>query len=168
MKNNILIRIMLAAALLIVAAPAIASAQIYNRYDYDRRYDRRDAGDVRDAIARLDNASARLQGDLNYGNERRVLGGLLSFRTVDNDAIAQVRDFRRAVRDLRASSRGGYALGRSVDEARNVLNQGVQLDRYLRLRTGRTSVDADLAAIRSNLHVIADAYGLNMPYSTPY
>lgn len=164
MKNNILIKALLTGALLIVAAPAIASAQIYNRYDYDRS-DRRD---VRDAIARLDNASARLQGDLNRGNERRVLGGLLSFRTVDNDAIDQVREFRRAVRELRASSRGGSAIDRSVDEARNVLNQGVQLDRYLRLRTGRTSVDADLAEIRSNLHRIADAYDLNMPYITPY
>src|SRR5438046_2589853 len=157
MKHNNLIRILVAAALLIVAVPVIASAQIYNR---DDRYDRSNRFDVRDAIARLDNASARLQSDLNYGNERRVLGGLLSFRTVDNDAIAEVRDFRRAVRDLRSSSRGGYALEGSVDEARTVLAQGVQLDRYLRLRTGRGNVDADLAEIRSNLHLIADAYGL--------
>ena len=160
MKNNILIKILLAAALLIVAAPVVASAQIYNRYDYDRSNRR----DVRDAIARLDNASARLQGDLNYGSERRLLGGLLSFRSVDNEAIDQVRDFRRAVRDLRSSSRGGFALGRGVDEARTVLARGVQLDRYLRLRTGRASVDADLAEIRSNLHLIADAYGLSVPY----
>ena len=160
MRNNTFMRLVMTAALLIVAVPAIASAQIYNRYDYDRS-DRRD---VRDAIARLDSAGARLQSDLNYGNERRVLGGLLSFRTVDNDAIAQVRDFRRAVRDLRSSSRGGFALERSVDEARIVLDRGVQLDRYLRLRTGRTSVDADLADIRSNLHLIAEAYNLSVPY----
>jgi hypothetical protein len=160
MKTNILTRTILAAALLIVAVPAIASAQSYYRYDYDRS-DRRD---VRDAIARLDNASARLQNDVSRGDQHRVLGGILSFRTVDNDAISQVRDFRRAVRELRASSRGGSAIERSVDEARNVLNQGVQLDRYLRLRTGRTSVDADLAEIRSNLHRIADAYDLSVPY----
>ena len=160
MRNNTFMRLVMTAALLIVAVPAIASAQIYNRSEYDRS-DRRD---VRDAIARLDSAGARLQSDLNYGNERRVLGGLLSFRTVDNDAIAQVRDFRRAVRDLRSSSRGGFALERSVDEARIVLDRGVQLDRYLRLRTGRTSVDADLAEIRSSLHLIADAYNLNVPY----
>jgi len=160
MKNNFLIRIFLTVALVIVAAPVIASAQSYNRYDYDRA-DRRD---VRDAIAGLDNASARLQNDLNYGNQHRVLGGLLSFRTVDNDAIAQVRDFRRAVRDLRSSARGGSAIDRSVDEARTVLAQGMQLDRYLRLRTGQANVDADLADIRSNLHRIADAYNLNVPY----
>ena len=164
MKHNNLTRILLAAALLIVAVPAIASAQIYNRYDQYDRYDRSNRFDVRDAIARLDNASARLESDLNYGSERRILGGLLSFRSVDNDAIYQVRDFRRAVRDLRASARGGYALDRSVDEARAVLERGAELDRYLRLRTGRTSVDADLAEIRSDLHVIADAYGLSVPY----
>jgi len=163
MKHNNLIRILVAAALLIVAVPVIASAQVYNRYDSGDR-DRSNRFDVRDAVARLDNASARLQGDLNAGSERRALGGLLSFRSVDNDAIAQVRDFRRAVRDLRASARGGYARDRSVDEARAVLDRGVQLDRYLRLRTGRTSVDADLAEIRSDLHVIADAYGLSVPY----
>lgn len=163
MKHNNLIRILVAAALLILAVPVIASAQVYNRYDSGDR-DRSNRFDVRDAIARLDNASARLQGDLNAGSERRALGGLLSFRSVDNEAIAQVRDFRRAVRDLRASARSGYARDRSVDEARAVLDRGVQLDRYLRLRTGRTSVDADLAEIRSDLHVIADAYGLSVPY----
>ena len=164
MKHINLIRILLAAALLIVAAPVIASAQTYNRYDPYDRYDRSNRFDVRDAIARLDNASARLQSDLYAGNERRVLGGLLSFRSVDNDAIVQARDFRRAVRDLRAVARGGFDLDRSVNEARVVLDSGVQLDRYLRLRTGRTSVDVDLAEIRSDLHVIADAYGLSMPY----
>ncbi|HXI74810.1 MAG TPA: hypothetical protein VNG94_04445 [Pyrinomonadaceae bacterium] len=164
MKHNNLIRILVAAALLIVAVPVIASAQVYNRYDQYDRYDRSNRFDVRDAIARLDNASARLQNDVNLGSERRVLGGLLSFRSVDNDAVAEVRDFRRAVRNLRASARGGYALDRSVDEARVVLDRGVQLDRYLRLRTGRASVDSDLAEIRSDLHVIADAYGLSMPY----
>lgn len=164
MKHNHLIRILVATALLILAVPVIASAQVYNRYEPGDRYDRSNRFDVRDAIARLDNAGARLQSDLNAGSERRVLGGLLSFRSVDNDAIAEVRDFRRAVRDLRASARGGYALDRSVDEARVVLDRGVQLDRYLRLRTGRASVDADLAEIRSDLHVIADAYGLSVPY----
>ena len=161
MKNNNLMRMLMAVALLILAIPVIASAQIYNRYD---PYDRSSQRDVHDAIARLDNSSAQLQNDLYAGNERRIFGGIFSFRTVDNEAIAEARDFRRAVRDLRAAARGGYDLDNSADEARVVLDRGVQLDRYLRLRTGRTSVDADLAEIRSNLHVIANAYGLSMPY----
>ena len=164
MKQNILTKILMAAALLIVAVPVVASAQIYNRYDANRYQDRSDRRDVHDAIARLDNAGARLQADLNAGRQRSVLGGLLSFRSVDTDAIAEVRDFRLAVRDLRAGSRSGFALNESVDQARVVLDRGRQLDRYLRLRTGRTSVDADLAEIRSDLHRLADAYGLSVPY----
>lgn len=164
MKNNFLIRIMLATALLIVAAPVIASAQIYNRYDYDRRYDRSSRQDVRDALNRLDRTSARLQMDVNRGQQHQVLGGILSFRTVDNDAVEQVRYFRGSVRDLRSAARGGFDLNGSVDEARAVLARGIELDRYLRLRTGRTDVDADLAQIRSDLHVIAEAYGLGMSY----
>ena len=159
MKHNILIRISLAAALLIVAVPVIASAQNYDRDNYQS--DRRD---VRDAIVRLDRTSGRLQSDLYAGSERRVLGGLLSFRSVDNSAIDDVRDFRQAVRDLRAASRGGFDLDQSVDQARVVLDRGMQLDRYLRLRTGRASVDADLADMRSDLHRLADAYGLSVPY----
>ena len=162
MRNKGLIRILMATALLILAVPAAALSQDY--YRYNDRYDRSDRRDVHDAIVRLDNSSARLENDVNYGRNRRVLGGLFWVRTVDNSAAEEVRDFRRAVRQLRNTSRGGFALERSVDEARLVLDRGVQLDRYLRLRTGSTSVDADLAEIRSNLHVIAEAYGLSMPY----
>src|ERR1043165_281280 len=159
MRRNIF-RILLVTALLICAMPVVASDQIYQRYDYNR-YDRRD---VRDAVARLDNASARLESDLNYGQQRRVLGGLFWVRNVDSNAVVETREFRSAVRDLRRSLRGDFDLNDSRDEARVVLDRGIQLDRYLRLRTGRTSVDADLADIRSSLHVIADAYGLNLNY----
>src|SRR3954451_5416537 len=120
MKNNILIKTLLTAALLIVAAPAITSAQIYNRYEPDR-YDRSSRQDLRDAINRLDRASARLQSDVNAGRQRSVLGGILSFRTVDTEAVDQVRDFRQSVRDLRAATRGGSDFYRSSDEARAVL-----------------------------------------------
>jgi hypothetical protein len=140
----------------------VASAQIYERNNYN--YNRSDRRDVRDAVARLDNASARLESDLNVGRGRRVLGGLFWARTVDSTAVVETRDFRNSVRDLRRNLRGDFDLNNSRDEARVVLNQGIQLDRYLRLRTGSTSVDSDLADIRSSLHVIADAYGLNMRY----
>ena len=165
MRRNILASLVFTAVLLILALPIVTSAQVYNRYDYDRdRYDRTDRRDVQQAIRQLDNSSARLENDLNYGRTRRVFGGIFQFRTVDTGAIDQVRDFRRAVRDFRMASRGGFALGASVDEARMVLDKGVQLDRDLRLRTGNGSVDAELADIRSSLHIIADAYDLRMPY----
>ena len=157
---------MMAIALLMLAIPATASAQIVYQRNYGRnydRYDRVDRRDVRAAINRLDSTSARLQSDLNTGRNRRFLGGLLSFRSVDESAIAEVRNFREAVRNLRRNFRGD-ALNNSVDEARVVINQGIQLDRYLRLRTGNSNVDADLADLRSNLHLLADAYGMSLRY----
>jgi hypothetical protein len=118
---------------------------------------------MREVISRLDNTTAQLENDLNSTPGRRVLG-IFQFRTIDNNSIAQVRDFRRAVRQLRNSSANGRDLNSSVDEAQMVLERGVQLDRYLRLRTGSERVDADLSELRSNLHVLADAYGLRVPY----
>jgi hypothetical protein len=162
MRKNILIRLLMAIALLIFAIPVVASAQIqiYDRYRYDRDFDR---DDVHDAIIRLQNSSARLESSLSTPRGRRVLG-LFWVTNTDTTAIAEVRDFRRAVRDLRRASAGGRDLRNSYDEARMVVDQGLRLDRYLRLRTGRTDVDAELSEIRSNLHVIADAYGMNMRY----
>jgi len=151
---------------LIIAVPFGVSAQVYNRdYGYDRRgqYDRVDWREARNAMAGLDNSSARLESDLNYGTRRRVLG-IFELRTSDNSAVAQVRDFRWAVRQLRNNSNNGRDLAQSVNDAQLVLDRGMQLDRYLRLRTGSTSVDFDLSELRSNLHRLADAYGLSVPY----
>jgi len=159
MRNNTLLRLLMATALLILAIPVVASAQFYNRDRYDR-YDRRD---VRDAIMRLNSASARLESDLNNMERRRVFG-IFSITTTDPSAVAEVRDFRRALFELRNASNGGRDLSGTYDEARMVLDKGVQLDRYLRLRTGSTYVDADLSEIRSGLHIIADAYDLRIPY----
>lgn len=166
MRHNILTKLLLATALLIIAVPLGVSAQVYNRdYGNDRRgqYDQVNWREARNAMAGLDNSSARLESDLNYGTRRRVLG-ILELRTSDNSAVAQVRDFRRAVRQLRNDSNNGRDLNQSVNDAQLVLDRGMQLDRYLRLRTGSTSVDADLSELRSNLHRLADAYGLSVPY----
>jgi hypothetical protein len=167
-RHNLITKPLIATALLILAIPLGASGQVYrdrynDRYDNRGQYDRVDRRDVRNVINRLENSSTRLENDLNYTPGRRVMG-IFQLRTVDNNAIAQVRDFRRAVRQLRNSSDNGRDPNRGVDEAQLVLDRGLQLDRYLRLRTGSTSVDADLSDLRSNLHILADAYGLTMPY----
>jgi hypothetical protein len=166
MRNKLLMKLLMATALLILAIPAAGSAQIYNR-DIDRdaygRYDRDDRHDARQALNRLENASARLQGDLNVTRGRRVLG-LFWVGNTNSAAIEQVRNFRMAVRDLRVASNRGRNLRDSEDEARNVINLGFQLDRYLRLRTGSTDVDADLSELRSGLSTLADAYDLRVRY----
>jgi hypothetical protein len=159
MRNKTTAKLLMTTVLLILTIPAAAAAQFNNR-DRNTRPDRRD---VRDAITRLDNSSARLESDLNVTRGRRVLG-VFSVGSTDKTAIAEVRDFRRAVRQLRNASNDGRDLRSSYDEARMVLDRGVQLDRYLRLRMGSVDVDADLSDLRSNLHLIADAYNLRMPY----
>jgi hypothetical protein len=153
------------------AIPVVASAQIriydQDRYDRDRydRSDRYDRGALRSALAQLENSSARLESDLSATRGRRVLGGLFWISNpTDSAAVNEVRDFRIAVRQLRRASAGGRDLSGSYDEARNVVDQGMRLDRYLRLRTGRTDVDEELAQIRSSLHVIANAYDMSIRY----
>lgn len=163
MRNNTLMRLSMAAALLIMAIPVVAAAQSYNRNDNRDRYDRTGRRDVHDAIMRLNNAGGRLESDLNAMRRHRVFGSLW-VTTADPAAIAEVRDFRRGVRELRNASDGGRDLSGTYDEARQVLDQGAQLDRYLRLRTGSTNVDADLSELRSSLHLLADAYNLRIAY----
>jgi hypothetical protein len=151
----------MATALLIFAIPVVASAQIYDR----DRYDRGDRSDLRNAIVQLENSSARLEDDLSATRVRRVLGfSWVTNNSANSAAVGEVRDFRRAVRELRRASAGGRDLRNSYDEARMVVDQGVRLDRYLRLRTGRMDVDAELSEIRSNLHVIAEAYNIDRRY----
>jgi hypothetical protein len=172
MRKSILARLLMTVALLIFALPLVATAQIqiYDRYRNERsdRYDRYDQNDLRDALVRLENSSARLESDLSatsMARGRRVLGGLFWVtNSRDRDATAEVHDFRMAVRQLRRASAGGRNLSDSYDEARNVVDQGLRLDRYWRLRTGRTDVDQELSEIRSNLHVIADAYDISVRY----
>lgn len=162
MRNKILLRLLMAIALLVLAMPVVASAQIYDRdyYRDDYRDDRREA---RQALNQLERASARLQGDLNVNRGRRVLG-LFWVGNNNSAGLDQVRNFRMAVRDLRVASNGGRNLRDSENEARTVIDLGLQLDRYLRLRTGSTDVDADLHELRSGLNLLANAYDLRLRY----
>src|SRR6266853_984647 len=126
MRHNILTKPLMAAALLILAIPLGASAQVYrdqyNRYDNQDRYDRVNRQDTRVVINRLEGLSARLENDVNFTPSRRVLG-IFHFRTVDSDALAQVRDFRRAVRQLRNNT-DWRDQNRGINEAQMVLDRG--------------------------------------------
>lgn len=162
MKTKIFYRIILAAALLVVAIPATTSAQfIYQRSD---RYERGDRRDVRQTINRLDNSAAQLERDLTAGRQRRVLGGLFWVNTADTNAVSEVRDFRLSLRELRQSLRNESSLNQTRDEARAVLQRGLRLDRYLRVRTGDANVDAHLASVRSELNLLAEVYDLSYRY----
>jgi hypothetical protein len=168
MRNNLLLKTLMTAALLILAIPIGASAQVF-RDRYNDQYDYRDQADqvnrrqAREAMQRLDYSAARLESDLNVNRGRRVLGVFWVGNT-DSTAITEVREFRRLVRQLREASNNGRDARDSYDEARMVLDRGMQLDRYLRVRTGSSQVDADLSELRSSLHILADAYNLRLTY----
>ncbi len=163
MRNKIFLRLLLVSALLILAVPVIGLAQIYNPVYQRDGYSRDDRRDVRQAINRLEGVTARLQGDVNVTRGRRVLG-LFWVSNNNSAALQQIRDFRMALRDLRVASNRGRDLRDSENEARTVINLGLQLDRYLRLRTGSMDVDADLSELRSQLNLLANAYDLRLRY----
>lgn len=165
MRTRMLLKLFMTIAILLLAIPVTTSAQYQRSYDRYDREDRGDRRDVRQAINQLDSSSARLQNDLNASSRsRRVLGGLFLVRNADSTAVSELDNFRQALRELRRDFRDDRSLDSTRDEARAVINRGIQLDRYLRLRTGSTSVDAELANIRSNLHLLAEAYDLNLRY----
>jgi len=163
MRRKLLIVSLIAAILLILGLPIAVGAQGYNRYyddQYYSRYDDRDARDVRDALRRLDSASARLENELNYTRGRRVLG---FFWVRDDNAAFEARDFHRAVRNLWNRSNGGRDLDNSYGQAQALLDEGARLDRDLRFQNN-FNVSSELAEIRANLETIANAYGLDMNY----
>ena len=160
MRKKFVITSLIAALLLILGLPIAVAAQNYRYYD-NRDYARYDRRDVRDALRRLDNSSARLESDLNFSSNRRVFG---FFYVRDNGGVYEARNFHRTVRNLWNASNGGRDLSNSYDQARVVLDMGARLDRDLRFRDNNGRLDSDLADITANLRTIADAYGFDMPY----
>jgi len=160
MRRKLVITSLIGALLLILGLPIAVAAQNYRYYD-NRDYARVDRRDVRDALRRLDNSSARLESDLNYSSNRRIFG---FFWIRDNSGVIEARDFHRAVRNLWNASNGGRDVSNGYDQARVVLDMGARLDRDLRFSNNNGRLDSDLAEIRANLRTIADAYGLGMPY----
>jgi len=161
MRRKLVITSLIAALLLILGLPIAVAAQGYYRYHENRYYAQYDWRDVRDALRRLDNSSARLESDLNYNSNRRIFG---FFWMRDNGGIYEARDFHQAVRNLWNQSNGGRDLNGSYNQAQVVLDMGARLDRDLRFRNNNGQIDSDLADIRANLRTIAGAYGLGMPY----
>lgn len=154
----------IAAALMALFLPLIASAQGNGSWNRDRR----DNGDwrngnrydnrmLRDVTRRLDDRSGDFQRHLDSALDRSRYDG-----TRREDRINEIaRDFRNAARDLRYSINDGRNLNRSSDEARRVLQIGSRIDQFV----GRQRLDyraaSDWAQIRQDLRVIADIYNLN-------
>jgi hypothetical protein len=148
----------LAAAMLLLSLPAAASAQ-WGRYPQDqypdnRGYGRYDDRGLRDSVHRLD----RLAKDFEHDMDRALDHSRVNGSRREDSINEQVRQFRNAVGDLKSRVGNGRDLNRSSNEARRVLQEADQLDRFARRGfDGRTS--SEWSQIQQELRYISNVYG---------
>jgi len=157
-----LIRVGLLAGLLALFVPAAASAQNWPDYrrddDYnrDRNYDRYDYRYLRDSINRLD----RLAGDFQREVDRTLDRSRENGSRHEDHLNADVQDFRRAVRELKNRFGDGRDLYRSSEQARIVLDEAAHVEDSVEHHFNNQRLYSNWMAIREELNVIADAYGI--------
>jgi len=155
-----------AAGVLALCLPVVATAQwgSYpdNRYPdnsypsrsrdngrYDDRY-------LRDSVQQLDRLSKDFENDMDRALDHSRVDGTRR----EDEINSVVKDFRRAVGNLKSRVGNGRDLNRSVNEAERVLQLADQVDRYgARRLDSRTS--SEWSQIQSELRTISDVYGLN-------
>ncbi len=149
------------AALFSLALSTAAQAQWGRRDDDYRRndrYGRYDSRALRDAAARIRDRSRDLERDVD-----RLLDRSRHDDTRREDRINdQARDFRRAAERFRDRAGESNDLSRSMDEARQLLSEAAQIDRFV----GRARLDSraydDWSQIRADLRTVADFYNLRV------
>src|SRR4026207_2107278 len=141
-----------AAAILALALPAAASAQ-WGRDD-NRGYGRYDDRGLRDSVNRLDRLAKDFERDMDRALDRSRANGSRREDQINN----QVHQFRDAVGDLKSRVGNGRDLNRSESEARRVLQEADQLDRFARRGfDGRTG--SEWSQIQQELRYISNVYG---------
>ncbi|HEU4836483.1 MAG TPA: hypothetical protein VFS90_18780 [Pyrinomonadaceae bacterium] len=140
-----------AAAILALALPAAASAQ----WGRDNRgYGRYDDRGLRDSVHRLDRLAKDFERDMDRALDRSRVNGSNREDQINN----QVHQFRDAVGDLKSRVGNGRDLNRSSNEARRVLQEADDLDRFSRRGfDGRTA--SQWSQIQQELRYISNVYG---------
>lgn len=147
----------LAAALLALCLPVVATAQ-WDRYpDYGRGRDngRYDTRYLRDSIHRLD----RLAKDFERAVDRELDRGHEDGTRHEDRVNNEVHDFRRTVGDLKSRFGNGRDLNRSANEAHRVLSAAREAERTTRHHFNNYRLASMWSQIRRELRVIEDAYG---------
>jgi len=125
-------------------SPAAASAQ-YGRYD--------DRG-LKDSVHRLDRLAKDFERDIDRALDRSRSNGSNREDRIND----QVHQFRDAVGDLKSRVGYGRDLNRSANEARRVLQEADDLDRFARRGfDGRTA--SEWSQIQQELRYISNVYG---------
>src|SRR5215510_3848235 len=147
-----------AAGVLALALPVAASARgggyPRDRYPDDRGYGRYDDRGLRDSVHRLDRLAKDFERDMDRALDHSRANGSRREDDINN----QVRQFRNAVGDLKSRVGNGRDLNRSSNEARRVLQEANDLDRFARRGfDGRTS--SEWSQIQQELRYISSVYG---------
>jgi len=152
-----------AAAILALCLPAAAAAQ-WGRYPQDRypdRYPGDDRGNgryddrgLRDSVNRLDRLAKDFERDMDRALDHSRANGSRREDDINN----QVHQFRNAVGDLKSRVGNGRDLNRSSNEARRVLQEADDLDRFSR-RGFDSRTASEWSQIQQELRYISSAYG---------
>lgn len=144
-------------SLLILALPAMASAQWRNDRDNDNYGNNRNNRNLQATVKNLKNRSKKF--------ERTIDRALDSSRYDDRNREDRVnelaQDFRNATEELDDSYDNRRDSNSSSDEVRRVLQLGSQLDRALSRARLDNRVQNEWNQIRQDLRVLADAYNYN-------
>jgi hypothetical protein len=175
-RRKQLIPTIIAAALLALCLPIMASAQgNYDPWNRDRDYrrDRRndnnnrygyDVRTLRDSIRRVKDRSDDFRDHLDSALDHSRVDG-----TRREDGINDIaRDFERAAARLNDRFDNGRDLNRSTNEARRLLEIGSRIDQFMSRGRLNGRVQSDWAQIRQDLRVIASAYGQYSYSNDPY
>ena len=177
MKRFTTIASMFALALVVLALPAIASAQYSNRDRDDDYYGRNNRNDdyygnrnggygngsynrnIRGTIQNLKNRARNFESRLDRMDDRNNDRYGRNNNRYDN--LEQLSDrFSRATDDLAGAYGNGRNLNGSRDEARRVLDIGSQIENALYRSRGNRNAAGEWSRISSDLRVLSDAYGL--------
>ena len=154
-----------AAAILALCLPVAASAQWGGRYPQDRYpqdrypddnrgYGRYDDRALRDSVHRLDRLAKDFERDMDRALDRSRANGSRREDSIND----QIHQFRDAVGDLKSRVGNGRDLNRSSNEARRVLQEADDLDRFARRGfDGRTA--SEWSQIQQELRYISSVYG---------
>lgn len=114
-------------------------------------------GYLNSAVKRLKSNSRNFERRLDRELDRGGYGG----RRGEDYLNRLAEDFKEAADRLEDRFDNGRNLGRSSNEARQVLNLGEQLERELHRARLSYNVQNDWNRIRQDLRVVSDAYGYN-------
>ncbi|MBC7909155.1 MAG: hypothetical protein H7Y30_01560 [Pyrinomonadaceae bacterium] len=167
-NRRTLIPTIFAVALVALSLPALAAAQggYYGhdrdddsyRRDDNRRYGNYDQRRLRESVKRLENLSDDFRKRLDRSLDRSRYDDSRREDNINNVA----REFQNAADTLEDRFDSGRNLNRSSNEARRVLQLGMQLDRVMGRNRFDNRVESEWTRIRQELRYVADAYGFNM------